>query len=259
MITNLYFKNKLSYVWDADFLAFWARTSGTPDSWKVAYNSAFVELKNNGIWAKADSIYLLAGYDGADSLIDLKRLVSAIPHNSPTFTAKDGYKGGAGKYIDMNYNPAIDGVGWTLNSAGIYVWINEPNTGGNKYHVGAYSTVTNATAIAADISSGEAINSGFVALGIPNDLVGIKGNSRTSPSNIRAFWNDTFYNLSAATNTITPLSLYLLTLNESGTPGNFHSTAEQSFTYVGAALSDAEAQYLKTFCLWWFNEISALP
>ena len=78
MITNLYFKNKLSYVWDADFLAFWARTTGTPDSWKNAYNLAFIELKNSGLFYKSDVIlYTIFRYPSATKASS-KALIIAI-------------------------------------------------------------------------------------------------------------------------------------------------------------------------------------
>lgn len=259
MITNLYYKSKLSYTWDADFLAFWERTSGTPDSWMNAYNLAFIELKNSGLFYKSDAIFLLAGHNSNDSLLNIKNNTEATAHNSPSFTAKQGFKGnGLTSYINTHYNPAVHGENWTINDCGFYVYVYEPNTLGNIYHGGAYSNAGDASFIAADASSYEAINGGFTPLGIPSDVVNIKGNSRSNASVIRAFWNDSFYNLSSNSGSITSLELYLLTINENGTAGNFHTNAKLSFCFGGASLSDVDVQAMKNFNLWWFDQIAAL-
>jgi hypothetical protein len=255
-----YYKSKLSYVWDADFLAFWERTTGTPDSWMTAYNDLFVNLKNAGIFQKADVFLLLAGHNESDSRLNLiKNAHNATAHNSPTFTQKQGFKGnGINAYLHSHYNPSSEGINYQLNDAGVYVYIYEANTGGNKYQLGAYSTGSNATFIAADASSAEAVNGGFAALGIPYDVVNIRGNSRTVSGSIRSFWNDSFYNLTSSSNIVTPFDIYLLTLNEAGSPGNFYSNAKQSMKYAGGALSDVEVFSLKSIILSWFTAIADL-
>lgn len=44
--------------------------------------------------------------------------------STPTFTANVGVKGdGAGGHIDTNYSPSIDGVNYTLNNAGLGVYV----------------------------------------------------------------------------------------------------------------------------------------
>lgn len=110
MITNLYFKNKLSYVWDADFLAFWARTSGTPDSWKVPYNDLFLATKASGIYSKLSALLLLCGHNDADSRINLTgNIYNPDAINSPTFTPKIGFTGnGSTSYLNSNYIPFND-------------------------------------------------------------------------------------------------------------------------------------------------------
>lgn len=47
-------------------------------------------------------------------------IITAV--NNPTFTANQGYQGGAGMYLNSNFNPSIDGVKYQRNSAGIFVY-----------------------------------------------------------------------------------------------------------------------------------------
>lgn len=96
--------------WDADFLAFWARTTGTPDSWKDAYNELFINAKGAGIYDKLSALVLLCGQNEADSRINLiSNDYNPDAVNSPTFTAKIGFTGnGASSFLNSNYIPIGD-------------------------------------------------------------------------------------------------------------------------------------------------------
>ena len=47
-------------------------------------------------------------------------IVTAV--NSPIFTANEGYQGGAGMYLNSNFNPSINGVKYQRNNAGMFVY-----------------------------------------------------------------------------------------------------------------------------------------
>lgn len=128
MITNLYFKSKLSFSWDADFLAFWARTSGTMnDDWKYSYNQLVKDLKAAGIWQKADIVYCFASANEADARLNLKSAsFGSTAYNSPTFTIKSGFTGGGTSYLDTNYSPYSDAVNYAVSDAECIVSLNAP-------------------------------------------------------------------------------------------------------------------------------------
>jgi len=59
--------------------------------------------------------------------------------NSPTWTANEGYQGnGTTMYLDTNYNPSVDGVKYTLNSASFGAY-SITNINDNKTIIGASS------------------------------------------------------------------------------------------------------------------------
>jgi hypothetical protein len=106
--------------WDEDFLAFWARTSGTmSDDWKSSYNQLVKDLKAAGIWQKADAFYVFASENESDARLNLiKNAHTCQAYNSPTFYAKSGFKGnGSSAYLDAQFSPYNNGVHYQLNDA----------------------------------------------------------------------------------------------------------------------------------------------
>lgn len=110
--------------WDADFLAFWARTSGTPETWKTAYNKLFLDFKAYSIYNKLDVLRISAAHNEADARLNLLADEhNAIAVNSPVFTQKIGFETGGGYgYLDSNFNTFDDGVNYQMANAscGIY-------------------------------------------------------------------------------------------------------------------------------------------
>lgn len=126
MITNLYFKSKLSFSWDSDFLAFWERTSGTMnDDWKSSYNQLVKDLKAAGIWEKSDIIYCFASANESDARLNLKSAsFGATAYNSPTFTARTGFTGGGTAYLDTNYSPIAHAINYKAADAECIISLN---------------------------------------------------------------------------------------------------------------------------------------
>jgi hypothetical protein len=86
---------------------------------QVLQNQLVVDLKNGGIWTKLDTFGVFATDGDSDfALIDWKRLSDYTAINSPTFASNVGFQGdGVSSYIDSNYNPAVDNVNYSLDSA----------------------------------------------------------------------------------------------------------------------------------------------
>lgn len=82
-------------------------------------------LRAAGVWDKLDILYLLAAHDEQAARQNWKNpgtfTLTAV--NAPTFTADQGTAGdGATSYLETNYNPSTQGVGFTRNDASIFVW-----------------------------------------------------------------------------------------------------------------------------------------
>jgi len=109
---------------DADYQAVldYATTQGytLPSSGQqTLQNQLVVDLKDGGIWSKLDTFGVFATDGDSDfALIDWIRLSDYTAVNSPTFTTDVGFQGdGISSYIDSNYNPGVNNVNYSLNSA----------------------------------------------------------------------------------------------------------------------------------------------
>ena len=82
-------------------------------------NDLLVALKAAGVWSKLDTFANFAtDGDSNFALIDWIRLTDYTAINSPTFASNVGFQGdGVSSYIDSNYNPGVDNVNYTLDSA----------------------------------------------------------------------------------------------------------------------------------------------
>jgi hypothetical protein len=147
------------------------------------------ELKSGGIWNKLDSFCMFAT-DGSSNfaLIDWKRLSLYTAVNSPTFTTNQGFLGnGTSSYIDTNYNPATQGVNYTLNNAGRFFWVDNRASGNWE---GGISAAGNNSLNAS--STGHRINSNNVLSSAVNFAMdAFHAINRTSVSNVELFTGTT--------------------------------------------------------------------
>jgi hypothetical protein len=113
---------------------------------QIKQNDLVLALKAGGIWSKLDTFALFANdvnisnpipnpYSNAFALVDWIRtantntLVTYTAVNSPTWSSNGGFTGnGTSSYIDTNFNPATQGVNYTLNNASRYALITGTNT-----------------------------------------------------------------------------------------------------------------------------------
>jgi hypothetical protein len=80
-------------------------------------------LKAADIWNELDRLWIHAGENATQSLIDIKARSSATAINSPTFTANKGYAGnGTSSYIESNFNASTAGGKYTRLSASMGGW-----------------------------------------------------------------------------------------------------------------------------------------
>jgi hypothetical protein len=89
---------------------------------QVKQNILLNTLISSGVWAKLDTLFVLANDGGASfACINWKNPsgTKATLVSSPTFTTNQGFNSnGSSSYIDTNFNASTQGVNFTNNNAG---------------------------------------------------------------------------------------------------------------------------------------------
>lgn len=111
---------------EAETTALVARFTTPPTSGrKSQINTLILALKNAGVWAKLDALYVMAAADAQAAqrnwVADAYNLTET---NAPTFTADQGYTGdGAASYLDTGFNPtSASSPKYVRDSATIGFW-----------------------------------------------------------------------------------------------------------------------------------------
>lgn len=232
--------------WDADFLAFWERTSGTMnDDWKASYNQLVKDLKAAGIWSKSDAFYVFASENEADARLNLiKNAHTCLAYNSPSFVAKSGFQGnGSSAYLDAQFSPYNNGLNFTFNDAAIAVYIESAGSGTyfSSWEGGAVGG-TMFTFLGGNLY--RAINSGY-ASGAKTDAEGIAALTRNNSNEQNVYiaengTTDSIPTSYAFANYVTSINFLRRT------DGAFVSAGRLSMGYIGGYLSSQNISDLKT-------------
>lgn len=210
---------------------------------QIKQNQLMLDLKAAGVWSKLDTFAMFANDGGSNfGLIDWKRLSLYTAVNSPTFTSNQGFQGnGTSSYIDTNFNPATQGVNYTLNNASRYIYsrINAANR--------VYDGVANSTAnsITAFDSALHRINQGGNNLSTTFALggsTGVKSIHRTSSTSV------TLYNAKSASSGLTATSTATTNENQLILRSATSCTAHQISAYaMGASLVSENTSFVDAF------------
>lgn len=73
-------------------------------------------LKIKEIWGLLDTLQVYAGADSQASLLDWRKPTRAAINVGATFTADRGFTGAAAGYVNSNWSPVADAVGYTLDA-----------------------------------------------------------------------------------------------------------------------------------------------
>lgn len=117
----------INYVpsYDRDAEAIIAAMDTPPDNTRAALiTDTVIELKAEGIWDKADSIFFRAAADSQAARLDWKRLQTGLISGS--FVTDSGIQGAADA---AGYSPGVNGVNYTQDSACIATMISGHTTG----------------------------------------------------------------------------------------------------------------------------------
>jgi len=227
-------------------------------------------LKAADIWAKLDVLWMLAAHDAQAGRLNWKAPASfaLTAVNSPTFTADRGYQGdGSTSYLNTGWNPATNGVNYTLNSACTGVYHNTTGGAGNDAHVSMGSSdLTNASFIVAHAgSSGNIMRvrvntaTSYNGTATITTRVGLTVADRSS-SILTTLYRDAVAvdTTSNASSAIASQPVYLLTLNVAGSPGaTNYTTARLATAFNGASLTTTQHTALHAINNAYLNSMGA--
>lgn len=217
---------------------------------KQAVNDFIVALKDGGVWSKLDRLWLIANRDQTAGMTCLKSLEAMTPVNSPTFTQWRGIAGnGSSSYVNTNYNPATDGVNFTLNSASFGAYARTWPGAATSTLIGA-SDSNGGNAIRpewTDNKTYSSINAGDGTQG-PNTTLasrtGLFTITRTASNACALYQGATLRaSSSAASSAVQNTNMCLLALNQTGAQA---SAAQISVAYAGGALTSQNITDLNT-------------
>ena len=157
---------------------------------KAIINTLIKTLKDGGIWAVTDVLYVFAA---ADSQVAKLNWVEDA-HNcdevgAVTFVANQGYsQTGGSKYLQTNYNPSTQGVYVSRNSISTYYYVRTSSAG---YIIGNTSTTRlnpHGNSTTAIFFANSSTNSNIT---VPVNAVGFFGYSRSAASAANVYYNKT--------------------------------------------------------------------
>ncbi len=216
-----------------------AMTSPQPGNRRLTINRLIAALKQSGVWAKLDLLYVLAAGDSQAAGINWKTpgafTLSAV--NAPAFTADRGYTmNGTTQYLDTGWDAATNAVAMSRDSAHYadYVRSGTLNSGGFGTGTAIYTEIIALPAGNQDIrvNSGNGSTGQGGNPGLPVWWLGV----RRDGANQRGYFNGVFKTNGAIASD--PLS------NNDLNIGRCQTTSFDDYQHMavhcGAQLSDGE-------------------
>jgi hypothetical protein len=116
-------------------------------------NTLYTSLENiaGESLSDLDLLYIMAT-DGTGTFAKINWVspgdFQAVEHGTVTFTENEGITGdGSTGYWDTGWNPDADGVNFTLDEGGAFVWVNNEISTGNKYQFGVDRVASDTVAL----------------------------------------------------------------------------------------------------------------
>ena len=239
---------------DADYQAVLNRATALSynlptSSQQIKQNQLVLDLKAGGIWNKLDVLYIFANDGGQDfGTLNWKAptLNQATLINSPTFTNNQGFTGnGTSSYINTNFNPATQGVNYTLNNASRHIFVRNQSvsattldgvsSGNQNASVGINTTLLR-------------INQGATSFGTSADFAGsnfLKSIQRTSVTNVELFVGTTQTSRTFTSVNVASETQMILARGVSGSPS--YGGSQVSLYSMGANLVAENTAYVNAF------------
>ena len=212
-------------------------------------NTLVTSLKTDGIWDKLDIFYVFAvdnnasefatiNWKNPNALVNLPTQSTLI--NAPAFVPNGGFQGnGTDSYIDTNFNPATQGVQYTLNNASRYFF---PHAISGSGRFDGVTTGIGINSIIRNIVTSQRINAGSSnALSASfnyTTLVNVKSIHRTSSTNVTLFNETTGTTTTQTSTTVQSANQFVLL---SGTSYGAHTCAAYA---MGAELTAENTNFV---------------
>lgn len=243
--------------WDPDLRLFWERVNSTPEEWKIAYNNLFLSLKDAEVFGKADVIQIYCGHNEADSRLNIvKNSHNSNAINSPTFSAKNNFKGnGSSSYLEINYSPKTEAVNYKMNDCTLLVVRDEYNASGVVVDLGA--ALESGTSQIADQQPStiySALNSKVDIKTLTANITGVAATSRISSTEIEETRGVTSLTVALNSSYIPAGKLNVFRRQ----PDGYYSNNAISAIYIGAYLNATQRQIFKNIITDFKTEIASL-
>ena len=215
---------------------------------QILQNQLVLDLKAAGIWDQLDLFYVFAT-DGDSDYATLNwkdpTQFQCSKVNSPTFTENVGFNGnGSTSYLNLNWDPANNGVNYTLDDADIVEYTTAEQLGGysgsrNANNAGMYWNVFNMGFSGGNIRINN-INSTPVSY-TPIEGLYFMGRSDNDTITTRIN-NGTLLTTTQASVELSSNDVYIGALNSNGSAGNFHSRTS-SLVAIGGHMTDLHSAF----------------
>ena len=254
---NIIIRDKIlgnPYVWKQTRDLLFSFTNKPTFTQQRNINDTVNSLIVSGLWAKHDTIWVMAAHSQQAGQINWKNpgQFTLTLVNSPTFTAFQGFAGdGATKYITTGWIASVHGQNFKLNNGASYVY-DRTNLTESKYQASVYSAGPNSGNINITRAAGDLAY--FYANDVTNstypstDSRGLFLNNRVGAGTKTAYKNGIFQSSAAVASVALPtLEDYILGCNANGSLSlpTSHEIAIRG--YAGGLTTDEQ---MKLYNIW---------
>lgn len=209
----------------------------TPER-KTLINDLIVALKDEGIWSKLDTLWLMAAADAQGARLNwVADQYNLTPVAAPVFTVDQGYTGdGISSYLETGFNPATAGGKFTQNSAALGGY-SRTAAQGNGY---AFGNINGTMSIrnSSDQNIARLTGNGGITTASVTDGSGLFVVSRVNSAGISAYRNKVVLFSETASASTAPSSEAIRFLGRAGSVS--FSNRQLSFGFIASGLSAAE-------------------
>jgi hypothetical protein len=228
-------------AWEANIIA----NGGTIDPAILAIFDEYFfipAVANGNILTELDRLNIYCGLNGYETAARTNIIKSAhfvTPVSSPIFD-NNGYKSGGTSYLDLNYNPATEGIKYLLNNASLGYVVKNPTYSSQRRAIGANDITINRADMSRDsdntggfLNSTSAINqSGTFSGNVFNMVI------RNDNVNFKLVRNATENSSAIASSVIPNLNQFELCLNYQSVPLGPFDTEYHLCSFAGSGSLD---------------------
>jgi hypothetical protein len=219
-------------------------------------------LKDDGVFAKGDCLYIRGVHESTLACQNwIKNAHNSTLHNSPTFTAKEGFKGGGTAYINNHYAPATDAVNLTLTSMTLAIMDTEIGTVNSTCPIGCLDTTPSNSYLYINFRSANTEQAYLAATAVPNGYANLAANKyltfTKTGNNVAAYEDAVNVGTLATTNAAQlPDSIIFELAQASATNvAQLLYNGERAFSFLGGYLTPTEVTALYNRIKYFYDNV----